>query len=62
MSGTSTTSVITIDGHAIATLPDATLVEVDTPTHLLWLGDGSDRAAAEITFFITTKRSPVEEQ
>jgi hypothetical protein len=54
MSGTSTTSVITIDGHAIATLPDATLVEVDTPTHQLWLGDGSDRTAAEITSFITT--------
>ena len=34
-----------------ATLPHATLVEVDTPTHLLWLGEGSDRTAAAISFF-----------
>ena len=35
-----------------ATLPHATLVEVDTPTHLLWLGEGSDRTAAAILSFI----------
>jgi pimeloyl-ACP methyl ester carboxylesterase len=35
-----------------ATLPNAQLVEVDTPTHLLWLGDGSDRTAAAIDSFI----------
>jgi hypothetical protein len=29
----------------------ARLVEVDTPTHLLWLGEGSDRTAAEIGHF-----------
>lgn len=39
--------------YLFATLPDATLVEVGTPTHLLWLGDGSDRTAAAITSFIT---------
>lgn len=41
-------------GYLAVTLSDATLVEVDTPTHLLWLGDGSDRTAAAITSFITT--------
>ena len=35
-----------------ATLRHATLVEVDTPTHLLWLGEGSDRTAAAILSFI----------
>jgi hypothetical protein len=35
-----------------ATLPHAMLVEVDTPTHLLWLGEGSDRTAVEILSFI----------
>jgi pimeloyl-ACP methyl ester carboxylesterase len=39
--------------YLFATLPDATVVEVGTPTHLLWLGDGSDRTAAAITSFIT---------
>jgi hypothetical protein len=33
-------------------LRHATLVEVDTPTHLLWLGEGSDRTAAAILSFI----------
>jgi hypothetical protein len=35
-----------------ATLRHVTLVEVDTPTHLLWLGEGSDRTAAAILSFI----------
>jgi hypothetical protein len=35
-----------------ATLPNAQLVEVDTPTHLLWLGEGSDHTAAAIDSFI----------
>jgi pimeloyl-ACP methyl ester carboxylesterase len=34
--------------HLATTLPQATLVEVDTPTHLLWLGEGSDRTAVAI--------------
>jgi len=37
--------------HLAATLPHAKLVEVDTPTHLLWLGEGSDRTAAAINAF-----------
>jgi pimeloyl-ACP methyl ester carboxylesterase len=40
--------------HLASTLRDATLVEVDTPTHLLWLGDGSDQIAAAIHSFITS--------
>ena len=39
--------------YLAATLADATLVEVDTPTHLLWLGEGSDGTADAITSFIT---------
>jgi pimeloyl-ACP methyl ester carboxylesterase len=35
-----------------AALRHATLVEVNTPTHLLWLGNGSDRTAAAIHSFI----------
>jgi pimeloyl-ACP methyl ester carboxylesterase len=35
-----------------ATLRHVTLVAVDTPTHLLWLGEGSDRTAAAILSFI----------
>jgi pimeloyl-ACP methyl ester carboxylesterase len=38
--------------HLAATLGQATLVEVDTPTHLLWLGEGSDQTAAAINSFI----------
>jgi pimeloyl-ACP methyl ester carboxylesterase len=34
------------------TLQQATLVEVDTPTHLLWLGEGSDRTTAAVDSFI----------
>ena len=34
--------------YLATTLPDATLVELHTPTHLLWLGEGSDRTAAAI--------------
>ena len=39
--------------YLVATFRDARLVEVDTPSHLLWLGEGSDRTAAEIGSFIT---------
>ena len=38
--------------YLAATLPDSTLTEVDTPTHLLWLGDGSDLTATAIQSFI----------
>jgi pimeloyl-ACP methyl ester carboxylesterase len=38
--------------YIAATLPDSTLVEVHTPTHLLWLGEGSDHTAAAIQSFI----------
>jgi pimeloyl-ACP methyl ester carboxylesterase len=38
--------------HLAATMRHATLVEVDTPTHLLWLGDGSDHTAAAIHSFM----------
>ena len=38
--------------YLAATLHDSTLVEVDTPTHLLWLGDGSDHTATVIQSFI----------
>ncbi len=33
-------------------LPDARLVEVPSPTHLLWLGDGADATAAAIATFL----------
>jgi pimeloyl-ACP methyl ester carboxylesterase len=33
-------------------LSDPTLVEVHTPTHLLWLGEGSDRTASAIESFL----------
>jgi pimeloyl-ACP methyl ester carboxylesterase len=39
--------------YLAATLPDSTLVEVHTPTHLLWLGEGSDHTAAAIQSFIS---------
>jgi pimeloyl-ACP methyl ester carboxylesterase len=35
-----------------ATLPNVQFVEIDTPTHLLWLGKGSDRTAGAIDSFI----------
>jgi pimeloyl-ACP methyl ester carboxylesterase len=38
--------------YLAATLPDSTLVEIHTPTHLLWLGEGSDQTAAAIQSFI----------
>jgi pimeloyl-ACP methyl ester carboxylesterase len=38
--------------HLAATMRHATLVEVDTPTHLLWLGAGSDHTAAAIHSFL----------
>lgn len=38
--------------HLAATLPEATLIDVDTPTHLLWLGEGSDRTAVAINAFM----------
>lgn len=41
--------------HLAAALRHATLVEVNTPTHLLWLGEDSDRTAAAIHSFIKGK-------
>jgi pimeloyl-ACP methyl ester carboxylesterase len=38
--------------HLAATLPHAKLIEVDTPTHLLWFGEGSSHTAAAINAFI----------
>jgi pimeloyl-ACP methyl ester carboxylesterase len=38
--------------HLATTMQLATLVEVDTPTHLLWLGAGSDHTAAAIHSFL----------
>jgi pimeloyl-ACP methyl ester carboxylesterase len=38
--------------YLAATLPDSTLLEVHTPTHLLWLGEGSDHMAAAIQSFL----------
>jgi pimeloyl-ACP methyl ester carboxylesterase len=41
--------------HALylaATLPNSSLVEIDVPTHLLWLGEGSDRTASAIESFL----------
>jgi pimeloyl-ACP methyl ester carboxylesterase len=37
--------------YLAATVRQARLVEVDTPIHLPWLGEGSDRTAAEIGHF-----------
>ena len=37
-----------------ATLRSARLAEVDTPTHLLWLGEGSSHTAAVVHSFITS--------
>lgn len=34
--------------HLAATMRHAKLIEVDTPTHLLWMGEGSDQTAAAI--------------
>ncbi len=34
-------------------LVDARLVEVSSPTHVLWLGDGADETAAAVTAFLT---------
>ena len=38
--------------YLAATLPDSSLVEIDTPTHLLWLGEGSAGTTAAIRSFI----------
>jgi pimeloyl-ACP methyl ester carboxylesterase len=38
--------------YLAATLAQAKLVEVPAPTHLLWLGEGSDQTAAAIRSFI----------
>ena len=38
--------------HLANTLPSARLVEVDTPTHLLWLGEGSHDTAAAVDSFM----------
>jgi pimeloyl-ACP methyl ester carboxylesterase len=38
--------------HLVATLPSARLVEVGTPSHLLWLGEGADKTRSAITDFL----------
>jgi pimeloyl-ACP methyl ester carboxylesterase len=38
--------------HLAATLPDARLVDVGTPSHLLWLGEGSERTRQEVQTFL----------
>jgi pimeloyl-ACP methyl ester carboxylesterase len=38
--------------HVVATVADARLVEVPTPSHLLWLGEGADSTRAAITDFL----------
>ena len=38
--------------YLAATLPDSTLAEVPTSTHLLWLGEGSEDTAAAIQSFL----------
>ena len=38
--------------HLVATLPNARLVEVGTPSHLLWLGEYADQTRAAITDFL----------
>ena len=40
--------------YLAATLAQVKLVEVNTPTHLLWLGEGSDQTAAAITSFLSS--------
>jgi pimeloyl-ACP methyl ester carboxylesterase len=40
--------------YLAATLAEAELMEVDAPTHLVWLGEGSDRTAAAITSFLAS--------
>ena len=38
--------------HLAATLPRARLVEVDTPTHILWLGEGADQTRNAVSDFL----------
>jgi pimeloyl-ACP methyl ester carboxylesterase len=38
--------------HLAATVPHADLVEVATPCHLLWLGEGADQTRSAITGFL----------
>jgi pimeloyl-ACP methyl ester carboxylesterase len=38
------------------TLPDARLVEVDTPSHILWLGQGSEQTVAAVQEFLGRPR------
>ena len=38
--------------HLVATLPHARLVEVGTPSHLLWLGESADETRSAITDFL----------
>jgi pimeloyl-ACP methyl ester carboxylesterase len=38
--------------HLVATLRDARLIEVGTPSHLLWLGEHADQTRAAITDFL----------
>jgi pimeloyl-ACP methyl ester carboxylesterase len=38
--------------HLATTLPEARLVDVGTPSHLLWLGENSDRTRREVQGFL----------
>ena len=38
--------------HLVATLPHARLVEVGTPSHLLWLGEGAEQTRSAIADFL----------
>jgi pimeloyl-ACP methyl ester carboxylesterase len=38
--------------HLVATVPNARLVEVGTPSHLLWLGEGAEETRSALTDFI----------
>ena len=38
--------------HLVATLRNARLVEVGTPSHLLWLGEGAEKTRSAITDFL----------
>jgi pimeloyl-ACP methyl ester carboxylesterase len=38
--------------HLVRTLADARLVDVGTPSHLLWLGEGSERTRQEVQTFL----------
>lgn len=44
--------------HLVATLPQARLVEVETPTHILWLGQGAEQTRAAIRDFLVAPDGP----